>query len=486
MKITFVKPNIGRMEHSLYVDEGRMEPLQLGVLAGLTPPDVECVLYDDRLEPIPYDEPTDLVAITVEIYTARRAYEIAAEFRARGVKVVMGGFQPTLLPDECLQHADAIFVGDAELGWHEVVADARNGNLKPVYKSPPGVPQVGGTLPRRDLFKGKGYLPITLMQFSRGCRFACEFCHISVYFDREHYVRHAVEVVREIEAQDRKLVFFVDDNFLSNHEAAKIFLRELIPLKIRWVSQASIDMVNDLELMDLLARSGCLGFVIGFESIQAGSLLEMKKGPNFLGGARKNPYRPEWDRYQSQIEVLRQFHLQTWAAFTLGYDHDTVESIHDTLAFAMHNKFCFAAFNILMPYPHTPFYAKLEREGRLLYDKKWWVHPQYRFNHAAYVPKNMTPDELTAACWHCRKEWNTKASILRRVWDFDTHLSSLTRLLVYLSYNPIYSKEAYKKQGMLFGLFRRQSRGIVRPDNEIERLVTSEGIPAFFTGRGAR
>ena len=89
MKITFIKPNIGRLEHSLYVDEGRMEPLQLGVLAGLTPADIECVLYDDRIEDIPYDEYTDLAAITVEIYTARRAYEIAAEFRARGVPVLL-------------------------------------------------------------------------------------------------------------------------------------------------------------------------------------------------------------------------------------------------------------------------------------------------------------------------------------------------------------------------------------------------------------
>jgi len=119
MKVTFIKPNIGRMEHSLYVDEGRMEPLPLVVLAGLSPPDVDCVLYDDRVETIPYDEPTDLAAISVEIYTARRAYEIAAEYRARGVPIVMGGFHPTLAPDECQRHADSILMGDAETLWHD-------------------------------------------------------------------------------------------------------------------------------------------------------------------------------------------------------------------------------------------------------------------------------------------------------------------------------------------------------------------------------
>jgi radical SAM superfamily enzyme YgiQ (UPF0313 family) len=446
VKITFVKPNIGRMEHSLYVDEGRMEPLQLGVLAGLTPSDVECVLYDDRLEEIPYDDPTDLAAITVELYTARRAYEIAAEFRRRGIPVIMGGFHPTLTPDECSVHADSIFLGDAELGWHQVVADARQGKLQPVYRSPPGVPQPGGTQPRRDLFEGKGYLPITLMQFGRGCRFACDFCSISVYFGRTQFVRRTHEVLAEIEAQDRRFVFFVDDNFLSDHQAAKLFLRELIPLKLRWVSQASLDMTRDPELMDLLEESGCLGNVIGFESLDRRNLRSMKKAPN-LG-------RHVLDGYDKACEILRKHHFQTWASFTLGHDHDTPESIRETLDFAMRQKFCFAAFNILMPYPTTPLYARLREEGRLLWDGRWWLHPEYRFNQAAFVPANMSPDELTEACWNCRREWNTVGSIFRRMWDLKTHLSSPARLGAYLGYNPLYAKEAYKKQGMLFGLFR--------------------------------
>jgi radical SAM superfamily enzyme YgiQ (UPF0313 family) len=446
LKITFIKPNIGRLEHSLYVDEGRMEPLQLGVVAALTPPDVECVLHDDRVEAIPYDEPTDLVAITVEIYTARRAYEIAAEYRRRGVKVIMGGFHPTLAPDECLRHADSIYVGDAELLWADAVEDARRGRLRRVYRARAGVPQPGGVKPRRDLFRGKGYLPITLMQFSRGCRFACDFCAISVFFDRTQFVRQTREVLDEIEAQERKVVFFVDDNFLSNHAAAKAFLRELIPLRIRWVSQASIDMTQDPELMELLERSGCLGNVIGFESLNPTNLRAMKKAPNLV--------RRGWDGYQAQVEILRDHHLQTWAAFTLGHDGDTLESIRETSDFAMRNKFCFAAYNILMPYPATPLYERLQREGRLLWDGRWWLHPEYRFNHAAFRPRHMSPEELTRACWECRDRWNRASSIFRRMWDFKTHLSSPTRLGVYLQYNPVYAREAYRKQGMLFGLFR--------------------------------
>jgi radical SAM superfamily enzyme YgiQ (UPF0313 family) len=156
VKITFIKPNIGRREHSLYVDEGRMEPLMLGVLAGLTPPDVETVLHDDRCEPIPFDEPTDLVAITVETYTARRAYEIAATYRKRGVRVILGGMHPSFLPEESAQHADSVFLGDAETLWSQVVEDARRGSIRRRYDAPPGPGQIGGVLPRRDLFRGKG------------------------------------------------------------------------------------------------------------------------------------------------------------------------------------------------------------------------------------------------------------------------------------------------------------------------------------------
>ncbi|WP_250326391.1 cobalamin-dependent protein [Morganella morganii] len=159
MKLILIKPNIGRQEHSLYVDEGRMEPLMLGVLAGLTPPDVEVVLYDDRMEAIPYDEPADLVAITVETFTARRAYEIAAEYRARDVRVVMGGIHATLLPEEVAQHCDSIFTGDAETRWTEMIRDAEKGRLKPRYDAPAGVGQVDhnlcGCLPRRDIFREK-------------------------------------------------------------------------------------------------------------------------------------------------------------------------------------------------------------------------------------------------------------------------------------------------------------------------------------------
>lgn len=440
MKLTLIKPNIGRMIDGPYVDEGRMEPLQLGVLAALTPGDINVVLHDDRMETIPYDEPTDLVAITVETYTAKRAYEICAEYRKRGVPIILGGFQPTLIPDECAQHADSLFIGDAELLWSKVIEDARKGQLQPLYKSKPGPPQPR-VMTRRDIFQGKGYLPMSLLQFSRGCRFTCDFCAISVFFNKTQYLRDVQEVVQEIQQQSRKLLFFVDDNICSNHEALKQLCRALIPLKIHWVSQGSIDMTNDRELMTLMAKSGCLGNVIGFESLNPETLKQMKKAPNI-----KN-----FSHYKEQINILRDYGLQTWAAFTLGHDGDTLASIEDTLDFALNNKFTFAAFNILVPYPNTPLYNKLEQENRLLYDGKWWLHPDYRFNYAAFEPKHMSADELTRACHEARSRFNSVGSIVSRAMDFKTNMRSLYRFGTYLQFNPLFRKEVFKKHGMIFG-----------------------------------
>ncbi len=439
MKLTLIKPNIGRLEHSLYVDEGRMEPLQLGIIAALTPQDVEVVLYDDRIEQIPFDERTDLVAITVETFTARRAYEIAEEYRSRGVPVVMGGMHAVLAPQEVADHADAVLLGDAEGKWVELVSDVQKRRMKKVYESRTGTPQTG-VIPRRELFKGKGYLPVTLVQFSRGCRYECSFCATSVFFKKTHSTRRIDEVLREIESQNRKLVFFVDDNIAASPEEAKLFFRELIPLKINWVSQASIDMTTDGKLMDLMVQSGCLGHVIGFESINPETLRSMGKTANV-----------SFPGYDEPLRILREYGLQTWAAFTLGHDGDTKDDIKRTLEFAKKNKFAFAAFNILMPYPGTRFYEDLCSQKRLLYGGKWWLHPQYRFNHASFIPKHMTPDELTQGCFEARKQFNSPVSIIRRAFDLKTNMRTLYRLAMYTTYSLLFRKEVHKKQGMLFG-----------------------------------
>jgi radical SAM superfamily enzyme YgiQ (UPF0313 family) len=463
MKITLIKPNIGRPSQGLYVDEARMEPLQLGVLAALTPADIEIVLYDDRMESIPFDEPTDLVAITVETFTAKRAYEISAEYKQRGVRVIMGGMHAMLIPEEVQAHCDSIMIGDAENKWADMIADLRQGRLQSEYRCETVLVPQKGLITRRDIFAGKGYLPITLLQFSRGCRFSCHYCASSVYFKQSHYCRDVADVVAEIQAQKRKTLFFVDDNIVANRDKAKELFRALIPLKVRWVSQASIDMLEDKELMTLMVQSGCVGHVIGFESIKPESIAEMGKYAN---------KRDVANHYEQAIAELRSWGLQTWAAFTLGHDADTVESIEETCRFAIRNHFCFAAYNILMPYPGTPLYKDLQAQNRLLYDGKWWLHDDYRFNHAAFIPARMSAGELTAVSFWCRKKTNSIPAILYRALDLKTNLRTPYRFLTYCVYNPLFRKETFKKQDLIFGL-KKQPANLGQPERNGSNYGTS-------------
>jgi radical SAM superfamily enzyme YgiQ (UPF0313 family) len=442
MRIALIRPNIGRLEHSLFVDEARMEPLEIAVIAGLTPENHEILMFDDRVEPIDYDCGADLAAVSIQTFTARRGYEICAGFRERGVPVVLGGIHVSLAPEEAAAHADAIVTGDVEMVWSDLLHDAAAGELKRRYDTGIGVAHPG-KIPDRRVYTGKKYLPITLLQFGRGCRHDCDYCATGAYAKGSFHHRQIDQVLAEIGTQTRRYLFFVDDNIVSNREAAKVLFRELEPLKIKWVSQASIDMTRDEELMNLMARSGCLGNVVGFESLDERNLASVGKTVNSTAVGTG---------FRSEIEVLRDYGLQTWAAFTLGYDHDTVESIKRTLDFALKNRFAFAAFNILMPYPGTPFYARLRRQSRLLYDESWWLHPEYRFNHAAFRPRLMTPDELTDVGFHCRSVFNRPSSIIRRAFDFKTNMRSILKLGIYALYAPLFRREAFKKQGMRLGM----------------------------------
>jgi radical SAM superfamily enzyme YgiQ (UPF0313 family) len=194
--------------------------------------------------------------------------------------------------------------------------------------------------------------------------------------------------------------------------------------------------------MTLMEKSGCWGNVMGFESINASSLRDAKKSPNI----------PGFSNYEQEVRILRDHGMQTWAAFSLGYDHDTVESIQATVDFALRSKFTFAAYNILMPYPGTPLYHMLAEQKRLLFDGKWWLHPEYRFNQSAFLPALMTPDELTDACHAARTRYNSASSLIQRFSDWKTNLRSVTRAISFWRYTLLFRKEVYKKHRMRFGL----------------------------------
>ncbi|MCX7010853.1 MAG: radical SAM protein [Kiritimatiellaeota bacterium] len=315
MKITFILPCVGRHHAGEpYVRSWSMEPLAIAVLAGLTPPDVERKFYDDRFDTIPYDEPTDLVALSVETYTARRAYQIAARFRERGVKVVMGGFHPTLMPDEVVRHADAVVLGEAEESWPRVVADARAGRLQARYASAQR-PSLAGLRADRSIYAGKPYLPVTLIETSRGCPHACEFCSISQFFGRTWNARPVAEVVAEIRALKPRTIFFTDDNLMADRLRAKALLRALTSLKVRWAAQVTLDAAGDKELVGLMQDSGCAFVLVGFESLNPAALAAMGKDIN---------------RASAYAETVRRLGHQgtgVYGTFVFGYDGDTAELV---------------------------------------------------------------------------------------------------------------------------------------------------------------
>ncbi len=380
-----------------------MEALPAATLAGLTPEDVEVRFYDDRMEVIPYDEPADLVAISVETYTARRAYQIASEYRRRHVPVVMGGFHPTLCPDEVAGHAEAVVCGEAEDLWPRVIDDARHGTLQKVYRQSER-PSLTRLQPRRSIFRGKRYLPIGLVEAGRGCHFRCDFCAVQTVFGATQTRRPVNAILAEIEAikRERKLFFFVDDNITSNLEQAKEFFRALIPLGIRWVSQASINAAHDEEFLALLRRSGCQGVLIGFESLNRSNLKAMNKSFNAQRGG-----------FDQALANLRRHHIRVYGTFVFGYDGDTTQSFEDTVVFARNHALYIAAFNHLTPFPGTPLYTRLKAEGRLLYES-WWLDEQYSYNRIPFQPRGMTPEALQQNCLAARRKFYSWPSIMQR------------------------------------------------------------------------
>lgn len=433
MRVLFVRPNLieGRSTDAL-------EPLCFAILKALTPPDVEVALIDERLEPISYDEPADLVAMTVETYTARQSYQIAGEFRKRNVPVVMGGYHPTFLPNEALKYADSVAIGDAESTWPRIVADARNSKLQPLYREV-AYPSLDGLTPDRSIFAGKKYGPVRMVQYGRGCRYACEFCSIRAFYGDSLRHRPVREVVAEIEQLAPKHVFLVDDNIFIDVPKAKELFRALIPLRIKWSTQVSIDIARDPELMRLLTRSGCTAATVGFESLNIHNLRQMRKAWNV-----------SVQDYETSIRILQDAGIMIFGSFVMGYDHDTPETFAETVDFAIGHRFFLGHFNPLTPTPGAALYDRMKREGRLLFDR-WWLDPRYRYGHATFRPKGMTPEELTSGCYRARTKFNTLASLAYRAADWRTHLRSAHRLGIYLGANLITRREIHSKQGASLG-----------------------------------
>ncbi len=376
MRLTLMAPTARRKSgpgHALVVP-----PMSLCAVAAATPPEVEVRIVDEALSPVDFSLDTDLVGITSMTSTAPRAYEIARGFRARGKPVVLGGMHPSALPEEALQYADAVVIGEVEGVWARVLEDARQGRLTGIYRSetPPNPELI--PLPRRELLKREGYITTAVVQTSRGCPHGCAFCTVSKFFGRAYRFRPLQQVVEEVASLQEKLVFLIDDNVLALPRHAQELFEQMAGLGKRWMGQASLAGLRDPGLLKLAARSGCRALFVGFESLSQAALNRFGKGFNVV------------DRYSDVIQRLHDVGIGVIASFMFGLDEDTEATFDKTLAFAERSRVDLLQMSILTPLPGTRLYAEMEQEGRII-DRNW---AHYDGGHVVFRPSSMSPEKL--------------------------------------------------------------------------------------------
>lgn len=374
-------------------------PLGLAMVAALTPPDVEVSLTDENVAAIDFQEDTDLVGITVLTITAQRAYEIADIFRARGIKVVMGGIHASFLPDEAGQHADTIVIGEAEETWPRLIDDLKANRLQKRYEQGERLPLYNLPVPRRDLFTKGAYLIKNTLAATRGCPYSCSFCSVSSFFGRTYRCRPVEEVIKELDTfNGGKYFFFVDDNIVGKPKFAKELFRALIPYKIKWVGQASVTIAKDDELLELAAASGCIGLLIGFESISPANLATVGKKINVV------------DEYEEIIGKIHSKGIGIHGFFITGLDEDKEDVFDRTVRFAQKMKLESAGFAYPMPLPGTDFYNSLDKEGRII-TREWSRYA----DEIVFEPKLMSRQVLQRGHDWASQEFFRLPSIWKRV-----------------------------------------------------------------------
>jgi len=338
---------------------------------------VDISFTDERIEAIDYDEPADMVAISAMTCQAKRAYDIADEYRRRGVPVVMGGIHPSLSPEESALHADAVVVGEAEGSWEPLVEDFRAGRMKPYYKCVERPKMEEVAWPRRDLLNGKGYIPMESLQVSRGCPVNCEFCSVPGLFGTSYRGRPVGEALAELEKMG-EYIFFVDDNFhLAKRRSYELF-DGMAGMGKKWTGLAPLNVAADEEYLKRLVKSGCWLLYVDVGPWMSASFGEKRAGFTTA------------EKHLDNIKRLHDSGIKLIASFVFGYDYDDKGVFERTVEFAKKTGIEECEFLILTPYPNTRLHTKLDAEGRII-DRDL---SHYTTTKVVYRPKLMTPDEL--------------------------------------------------------------------------------------------
>jgi radical SAM superfamily enzyme YgiQ (UPF0313 family) len=409
--------------------------LTLPHLKALTPPGHEVSIVDELFYDVDPDWDGDLVGITAMGPQIKRAYDLADHFRARGRRVVLGGTWVTLNVDESLKHADAVVAGEAEEVWPQLLADFCEGLNRRVYRaerwhSLQNLPRVDYTslpLLKYDAFKRSWLYRMYFhwpVIFSRGCPHPCEYCAVQTYYKRSYRTRPVAEVVedlRAIKSLGANRILFLDDNPIAHPEPAKELFRAMIPLRLRWASQSTINIARDPELLDLAARSGCVSLSIGLESINQDSLDSVKKGFNL----------PK--RFERDLGAIRAKGIQVIALLMVGLDGDRLDTFQRSLRFLIDNKVSFLKLFTPCPYPGTRYYEEMSAAGRILV-QDWG---RYDYGSPLIHPANMTPDEMMRGFEYVYEGFYSVRAIARRLFPppAGNYLETLAYLVANLKVN---------------------------------------------------
>jgi len=387
----------------------RYAPLTLTTLAALIPQEIPAAIQiiDEGVDDIDPDRiEADLVGISSITGTAPRAYEISARLRSRGIPVVLGGVHPTLMPEEAMHHADSIVVGYAEESWPALLRDFVAGRMAPRYDQSPHLKLANLPFPRRDLFPGGMVNVAHTLEATRGCIYQCEFCVVPAAWGAPMQ-KPVADVVADIRQMRAKRVIFLDLNLIADVAYAKELFTALIPLKIQWGGLVTTTIAWDDELLDLAARSGCRGLLIGFESLNQKSLVEAKKAFNMR---------------RDYFDVVRTIHdrrIAIMGCFVFGFDHDTLRSFDETVAFVLDSHIDLPRYAIAVPFPGTGLYRRLKSEGRIT-TENWSL---YDGQHVVFEPKNMTAAQLLDHTHRAWKQTYSYSSMWKRLSGSRTRLS---------------------------------------------------------------